>query len=168
MSWAEAGHVIKEALQRCQELGIGVIILMLRARAYLLFTEDPVMKEAFRVVASLGYLLESLKKLRQRLKRMGRGRWVTQNDAVVLGAIESHLDTMSNMSTVLNWMKGLANGLAVVANDRPKRAILRTWIGGEMTNWPRVCGSSHSLSNKLLAWDLSYFLLADYPRIKLD
>lgn len=32
------------------------------------------MKEAFRIVASLVYLLASLKKLRQRLEGIGRGR----------------------------------------------------------------------------------------------
>ncbi|KAG6360730.1 hypothetical protein INS49_011795 [Diaporthe citri] len=133
-------RVEQRCLARCQELRIGVIVLILHARAHLLFPEDPVMKDTSRVVASLVYLLESLKKLRQRFEGMGRGRWDTQNDAVVLGAIESHLDSVMDMATALDRMKGLANGLALVANDRPQRAILRTSIGGEMTNWPRVCG----------------------------
>lgn len=36
-----------------------------RARPHLLFPEDPVMRKAFRVVTSLGYPSESLKKPRQ-------------------------------------------------------------------------------------------------------
>lgn len=91
-------------------------------------------------MAFLGYLLESPKKLRPRLEGMGRGRWDTPNDAVVLGAIESRLDTMRVTAMVLDRMKGLANDLALVADDHPKRAILLTWIGGEMANWPSQCG----------------------------
>lgn len=138
MSWAEAGRGIKDALQRVQELRIGVIVVMLRCRAHLLFPEDPVMKQAFCIVASLGYLLESVKKLRQRFGGIGPGRWDARNDATVLGAIMAHLDTMRDMARVLERMKGLADDLALVDDDRPKRMILLKWIGDEMTNWPRM------------------------------
>ncbi|KAL1850154.1 hypothetical protein Daus18300_013022 [Diaporthe australafricana] len=140
MSWAEAGHGIKDALQRSQQLRIGVIVVILRARAHLFFPEDPFIQEIFRIVTSLGYLLESLKKLRQRFEGIGPGRWDAQNDACVLGAIMAHLDTMRDMAIVLERLKGLADDLALVGDDRPKRAILLTWICGEMTNWPRMSG----------------------------
>lgn len=63
---------------------------------------------------------------------------------------------MRDMATVLDRMKGLTNDLALAADDRPRRATLLTCIAGEMTNWPSVCGQAHSLSNELLAWNLSY------------
>lgn len=140
MSWAEAGHRIKDALQRGQQLRIGVIVVILRARAHLLFPDDPFMKEVSRIVTSLGYLLESLRKLRQIFEGIGPGRWDAQNDVSVLGAIMAHLDTMRDMAIVLERMKGLADDLALVGDDRPKRTILLTWICGEMTNWPRMSG----------------------------
>ncbi|KAI3391866.1 hypothetical protein diail_6665 [Diaporthe ilicicola] len=140
VSWAEAGNGIKDALQQGQALRIGVIMVVLRARAHLLFPADPFMKEVLRIVTSLGYLLESLKKLRQRFEGIGPGRWDAQNDALVLGAIRAHLDTARDMALVLERMKGLADDLALVGDDRPKRVILLTWICGEMTNWPRMSG----------------------------
>lgn len=80
------------------------------------------MKPVFRIVASLD-LLQSLEKLRQMFEEIRSGRWDTQNDVIVLSAIVVHLDIMGNMDVVLVRMRGLANDLALVADDRPQRAI---------------------------------------------
>lgn len=63
MSWTEAGHGIKEALQGCQELRINVIMVIICDMVLLLFPEDQIMKDAFSTlaVAFLGYTWESLK-----------------------------------------------------------------------------------------------------------
>lgn len=69
------------------------------------------MTKIFRIVASLGYLVEFSKKSRQRLEGIGRGRRGIQNDSAVLGAIKAHLDNMRDMAVVLERMKGLAQRL---------------------------------------------------------